>query len=202
MVLAPGFGYVCNWRGDCVAPETVVAGNPREGSLHTQRCFIFLDIDGVVHPASEPAVLNGIDGCFQPQCLERLKRIIDTTNALIVLSSTWREKPELLDEAMRRLAKWEIHVYDTTPVMERNYGKTLMRSNGRCREINSWLKMHSDEIGMFMVLDDMNMSRVFGNNCVVVDGRTGLSETDVQKVTSRLNIGKTRGSAWETVIGL
>ena len=46
---------------------------------------IFLDVDGVLHPYhSRP------NQQFRAHCMRRLKAIIDTTGAKIVLSTSWR----------------------------------------------------------------------------------------------------------------
>lgn len=182
---------------ECLGMDKIETCTVVANKQHKRRCVIFLDIDGVVHPANQPAFissicdviptqcLNLIDGCFRPQCLDRLKKIIDKTNALVVLSSTWREKSNLLDLARRRLAMCGISVYDTTPVMK-NPKRPRMNPMGRSREINSWLQAHKSEISLFVVLDDMDMTPAFEKNCVVVDGRTGLSDIDVQKAMNRL----------------
>ncbi len=44
---------------------------------------IFLDIDGVLKD-------DHYDAEFQDECFERLKRIVDATSAIIILTSSWR----------------------------------------------------------------------------------------------------------------
>ena len=78
----------------------------------TPRAFIFLDIDGVVHPlnakhipakadydawlnrAQSAPVTEVIEGEFLPEHMALVKKIANDTDAEIVLSSTWRETPE------------------------------------------------------------------------------------------------------------
>lgn len=189
---------VCNFNDQCFGVETIEMDGDRPRHTRNQRCVIFLDIDGVVHPANQAAFIHGlasamppqllsmIDGCFRPQCLDRLKRVIDKTNALVVLSSTWRETSDLLAQAQKRLAMCGITVHDTTPIMQRNYGRSHMRPKGRSQEINWWLQKHRGDVSSFVVVDDMDMTPQFQQNCVVVDGRTGLTEDDVERIMVRL----------------
>ena len=53
-----------------------------------RQSFIFLDIDGVVHPR------YGEKGEFLPKHMSLVKKIAHDADAKIVLSSTWRETPE------------------------------------------------------------------------------------------------------------
>ena len=45
---------------------------------------VFLDVDGVLHS------LAG-DEMFNSACMDRLRRIVHSSNATIVLSSSWRQ---------------------------------------------------------------------------------------------------------------
>merc|ERR1712217_632628 len=95
----------------------------------------------------------------------------------------------------------EIDVHGTTPILVRNYGRPTMQVNARCIEIKSWLKVHGQEVSNFVVLDDMDMTHAFPKECVVVNGKTGLIDADVQKVTGLLNATRTvRSLIWHSKI--
>merc|ERR1712107_472364 len=120
--------------------------------------IIFLDIDGVLHhrdaaPFRHDAAEGEPDGCFLPDCLDRLRRIIDATGAMIVLSSSWRQ-PSLIGEARTRLAERSLAIYDVTPILEE---RGAMTASGRSEEINAWLHQNSDlAAAAFIALDDLD----------------------------------------------
>ena len=92
---------------------------------------IFLDVDGVLHPLGpnflpclavpdelfartddelehceeEGFVFTVVAGEFVPPCMAQLKRIVDTTGATIVLSSTWRAEGYLVRAVDDELSK-------------------------------------------------------------------------------------------------
>ena len=72
--------------GQCTLPR---------GSLAAQR-ILFVDVDGVLNTLAsctsrESIVLRGWPGPLSRSLLNRLKRLVEQTHALIVLSSSWRE---------------------------------------------------------------------------------------------------------------
>ncbi|MDE6189696.1 MAG: hypothetical protein K2G37_05375, partial [Clostridia bacterium] len=91
--------------------------------------IIFLDIDGVLNSRAYDRlrdwnILSDIDETRLPL----LKKLVDTTGAKIVLSSTWRahwnEDPNLCDEdgmyINKTFAKYGLFVYSRTP-LHRDY---------------------------------------------------------------------------------
>ena len=100
---------------------------------------IFLDIDGVLNcsdthnPRKFPYVVD-------PGFLDRLKDIITRTDALIILSSTWRVDPVGLLAARY----FGIPFSDVTPDAP---------DAPRCGEITTWLNAHP-EVTRYAVLDD------------------------------------------------
>ena len=53
---------------------------------HSFEKVIFLDVDGVLHPATVRTELR----MFDEGCMKQLKSLLEETQAEIVLSSTWR----------------------------------------------------------------------------------------------------------------
>ena len=104
---------------------------------------IFLDIDGVMnHEASKEDM--------DTDCLYQLKRIVNQTDAKIVLTSSWKmyflrgdENPiKLYFE--KRLRLFELELYDIAPHL--GTGK-------RAAEIKQWLKEHR-AFKSYVIIDD------------------------------------------------
>ena len=130
------------------------------------RSFIFLDIDGVVHPlnakhipakadydawlnrAQSAHITEVIDGEFLPEHMALVKKIANDTDAQIVLSSTWRETPEDLAAVKKQ---FELHglpkLVGCTP-----------RAACRAAEICIWLEKkfgpNAADTCCFVALDD------------------------------------------------
>lgn len=107
---------------------------------------IFLDIDGVLN--SEKFFMEKARDiiALDKSKINLLKKIVDVTNAKIVLSSTWRMLPSNHPDYKALMSFFEeegLSVYDKTP----------SGSNGRGSEIQQWLNNHP-EVTDFVILDD------------------------------------------------
>ena len=129
---------------------------------------LFLDIDGVLnhsadwiehtqlgHPHNE-----GVDQLNRPK-LALLERILEATEAKIVLSSTWRRMmtlQELVDQFQKRGSNITLdHFLDRTPTtLPREYGSRIpVRGN----EINYWITQLAPsqvQIKSYAIVDDNN----------------------------------------------
>lgn len=143
--------------------------------------IIFLDIDGVLNCVHTKNKLNGIPFVDEDKIL-RLKKIIDATNAKIVLSSTWRFGmlfPDLpgrdvndfiaLQQALR---EHQIEIMDCTP-----YSLDGVRGE----EINQWLINTSENIENFIILDDSDDIKPLRAHLILTDFSGGLQDIHVQK---------------------
>lgn len=130
--------------------------------IHT---LIFLDIDGVINTTNYRIWLknngystNNIDMEFDPEVMKNLKEVVDTFNAKIILSSTWRlDLAEIVEDTkdlscrnlINRLAEIGLKIYGKTPV----FGE-------RGKEILKYIEMYAkanniDEKDIaYIVLDD------------------------------------------------
>ena len=105
--------------------------------------IIFLDIDGVMNHEKSTEDMDS-------SCLYQLKRIVDATNAKIVLSSSWRlyflrgDQNPVKQYFEKRLNLFGMEVYDITP----NIGSSM-----RALEINKWLK-ENNSAAQYVILDD------------------------------------------------
>jgi hypothetical protein len=62
-----------------------------------RRPVIFLDIDGVLNTAKHNSQIN-----IEPEFVKRLKRVIETTDALVVLTTFWRHFHEYITYVLHR----------------------------------------------------------------------------------------------------
>lgn len=139
---------------------------------------IFLDFDGVLHPH----VRHEPDFCCLPLLWQILRAIPE---ARIVFSTSWREdyRLEEITEFITYGGGEDLadRIIGRTPSLESEsmYGR-------RDLEILSWLDTNQ-HTGRWLALDDM--PEIFnGNpNLYVVDGSTGLTETDVAAIVAILS---------------
>lgn len=113
---------------------------------------IFLDVDGVLNcTTSKSRCMNyvGIDA----DKIRRLKEIVDTTDAKIVLTTTWKDHYEVgaykqIEKSAKYLnnkfRKYELKVYDKT---------SEKRWVDRALGIFNWLDEHP-EVTHWLILDD------------------------------------------------
>jgi len=127
---------------------------------------IFLDIDSVL------TTHNTKWADFHPECVKALKKILDNTDAVLVLSSAWRhgfldrttepDRHHLVSssEAIAELKKWFVRwglpperLVDRTPDFITRDPKSKFESGHRGMEIQLWLDKHP-ETECFVILDD------------------------------------------------
>eukprot|EP00928_Gymnodinium_smaydae_P067179 TRINITY_DN50114_c0_g1_i2.p1 TRINITY_DN50114_c0_g1~~TRINITY_DN50114_c0_g1_i2.p1 ORF type:complete len:189 (+),score=35.85 TRINITY_DN50114_c0_g1_i2:288-854(+) len=135
---------------------------------------IFLDIDGVLHPA------DGKIGMFHEACMQRLKRLVNDASATVVLSSSWRLIPPQLERARAQLKEFGIGIHDCT--------SQRIGSVSRVDEICEWVQEHIAEVASFAALDDTDLSDhgILGAHFVQTDENSGISDADVEKGLSVL----------------
>ena len=107
---------------------------------------IFLDIDGVLNHSQSRThkQVYGID----PDCVGILDSLLDTSGAVVVISSSWRLWKTPLQIAQLIQTRFPERFIDSTPVHK---GASL-----RGHEIDAWLREHmlTLEISHFLILDD------------------------------------------------
>lgn len=113
--------------------------------------IIFLDIDGVLNSASWGRHLSNNHEkkyyMYELLCQEmilHLQDIVFTTNAKIVLSSSWRLSKRCMTMLEEQLRPYNLEIFD----------KTISDPTGeRGDEIKEWLSRHP-EVTHFVILDD------------------------------------------------
>lgn len=109
--------------------------------------IIFLDFDGVLnnYAAVFVALAEGRAQAIDRACVARLNRLVEASDADVVVSSSWRELHSL--EELRAILEahgFRGQVIDVTP----SYS-----GEPRGHEIEAWLAHHAPE-ARFVILDD------------------------------------------------
>lgn len=153
--------------------------------------IIFLDIDGVLN--SDLYLAARADQCDEDRIdlsrVELLAKLVQSTNAKIVLTSTWRVDwnviPLLCGDLGKYLNKcftaYGLSISDKTPVIN------LL--SGRRKEILAWLSSHLGEVESFVILDDIDFGWEELHSRVVIANpkENGLEADHVQKAIELLN---------------
>jgi hypothetical protein len=133
---------------------------------------IFLDIDGVLKPMlSKFKSVKGISS----SCLVRLKQLVKSTGASIILSSTWRNHPTALALLTEVMGRFNLTYDGVTPNAE-------SVNDTRGMEISSWLTEHP-EVECYVILDDYPEEQFAGHekHFVNINFYTGLTVSDTEK---------------------
>ena len=174
---------------------------------------IFLDVDGVLrhdfYKGTEED--HGID----PEKLKLLKEIINTTNAKIVLSSTWRRGIDQTGKVYNKesyyilekvLKNHGIEIYSEIPrpidISEKpknsislgELAKLQTNDNDRARYIVKWLE-ENPKVESFVILDDFGGWKKYNLEEYVVKTSQyngGIQKEHVEKAVNMLNKPKVR----------
>ena len=151
-----------------------------------EKPIIFLDFDGVLNTEQYQVQLSvagqsGKDAWgapFSPTAIANLRKILDATDARIVISSSWRYVHGL--GGLRMM--WDIRelpgeIQDTLPCGTDNLS--------RGEEIACWLSQHNAP--SYVIMDDLNdfMPSQYDRH-VEVNPVTGITEADAQKAIAIL----------------
>jgi hypothetical protein len=129
---------------------------------------IFLDIDGVLIRYESLISENPTPS---PECIENLNRIINGTDAAIVISSSWKELG--LDKVTAYLREWGViaDVIDVTPS-----DLTIKRG----QEIQLWLDANPG-LESFLIIDDLDDMGDLSSNFILINDEVGLTREDADK---------------------
>lgn len=136
--------------------------------------IIFLDIDGVLIPFIEEA--------YNEKCIERITKILENTDAKIVLSSNHRLHKHHLNmfNLIARENGWDDKVIGITSDMSRKIPDCKLR---REQEIKEYVK-RNNSIEKWIVIDDMALNI---NNMIKTHPMLGLSDKDAEKAINILS---------------
>ena len=154
---------------------------------------IFLDVDGVLNSSTYIEKCWKKTGnsffCYQVpfdvKCVKRLAKLVKKTDAMVVLSSTWRLDKISMEIVAARLYEYGVIIEDKTPFMNSDRGY----------EILSWLKQNpSISVDDVLIIDDdiEDIVNVFPErNIVKTNFRTGFSYLNYLEAKSKL-LGNTK----------
>lgn len=141
--------------------------------------IIFLDIDGVLNN-SKCWGKRPVIRAFDQNCIQAFNRIVDATEAYIVISSSWRnvfKYNELC--AMLRKVGVQGPILDKTPMVK--------LSGHRGAEIKAWLRNGIwPEIDGFVILDDEADMDGLGDHLIQTNNEIGLTEVMADIAIERL----------------
>ncbi len=151
--------------------------------------YLFLDIDGVLNGHEKQA--NGYCG-INPQCVDRLNRVITETDCRIVISSAWRY---MIGENMRLVGFENLLLTHGLAVVGRIVGRTrddrnLSDKHERGKQIRDWLdSCHAAKGCRYAVVDDDDEVGIpeSGHPFLQTDGNKGLTDADADTLIRLLN---------------
>lgn len=160
------------------------------------RKIIFLDIDGVLSPQwwnSDKQSDNY--GClFDAKAVANFAKIIEKTDAEIVVSSSWKLMGFQALQDMWKDRKLPGKIIDITP--DYMSDELLMKEDStnvdylfeRGSEIQGWLLLHGDDVSRYVIIDDMDdILPEQQSHFVQTDPEVGITNDDVKKVVHLLN---------------
>lgn len=151
--------------------------------------IIFLDFDGVITTPSSKY-------CLSPPHMDILGKILESTGAYIVISSSWRRYN--LEQTINFITSSSNPFVGENPfpftdkVIDITKRLTPIKMSEyiyRGDEIKEWLD--NNEVESYVILDDINnMLSCQQNNLVLTDEKKGLIDKDAQKAIRILNENK------------
>lgn len=154
--------------------------------------IIFLDIDGVLNYTSwyysdrNPGNLYGQEGDIDPMCVDRILRIVNETDAKIVISSDWRIAWEGCLMRLEKMGLTRDIVIDKTPeFIWRGYYNTDFPMRGS--EIEEWLKSHPDCTNYVIIDDRTDFTEEQEPHFVHINSMYGITDEDADIAIMTLN---------------
>jgi len=119
---------------------------------------LFLDIDGVLNSLQyvrrvKQAGTWGID----PNTIPHLQRIVDETDCVLVLSSTWRllhRMPYMRQLLQRKGMRYPVPLIDKTPSLQSQSEGGIWMQKVRGDEVAAWLETAQNPVESYVCLDD------------------------------------------------
>ena len=139
--------------------------------------LIFLDVDGVLNSQKfakkmleEDNIRVYAEDMLDTHALRLLKMLVEKTDALIIVTSSWRKIPESYNNLERQIQQFGMSISDCTP----NTG------NKRGDDITAWFNRHPGEYN-YVILDDDSDMTVHMEHLIQTSFDDGLTRADVDK---------------------
>ncbi len=162
--------------------------------------ILFLDIDGVLNSKPYLAARPEAAGCspaggdwslrFQPELVARLQVFLDRSGAQIVLSSAWRNDPNVT----RSAALFGVSQLDYVASLVRRSGAPRADFLSACIDgdrgpsIIAWVRAHAQIVSSWVAVDDAPVGYMGDaeHRTVRTDPEHGLRDVDVERAVSML----------------
>ena len=160
------------------------------------RKIIFLDIDGVLSPRWWNSGKQSDNyGClFDAKAVANLAKIVEETDAEIVISSSWKDMGLVELQNMWRDRDLPGKIVDITPdymsdeLLLKEDSSNMDYLYERGSEIQGWLLLHGDDVGRYVIIDDMDdILPEQQSHFLQTDPEFGITNDDVKKVVHLLN---------------
>lgn len=135
-----------------------------------------LDADGVI---------NTRPGSLDEDKLGLVAKIVRETHCQVIISSSWRTVPHMLERLQKALFDWGVWVSGVTPDLSTKEGE-LWKGAERWAEIQLYVDDYEGLISEVAILDDEDMGPLNGF-LVRTDPAVGLTEKLAAEVIRRLN---------------
>lgn len=155
---------------------------------------IFLDVDGVLHPFHGNIAASKVT-TFHMHCMQLLQKIVQQTDAEIVLSSSWRNFSSTRSKLLANLCEYDLTY--TRWIEPDSAAAAGSASSGKLEKILAFVESHSivdwavlddeDLIGLSGISSESLMVQVFNSRFVRTDCMRGLIERDVVLVSKILS---------------
>jgi hypothetical protein len=151
--------------------------------------IIFLDIDGVLNTWRFQDYQVKYHECdswdaqfnFDPICMKNLKELIDKTDSYIVISSTWRNTNNGMNDINNNFKLYGMdknRIISITP----NYP-----DKSRGYEIEQWLEQFENKDINYIIIDDENVD-ILTDRLVLCNDYYGLTKNELEKALNLFNI--------------
>lgn len=146
------------------------------------RGVIFLDIDGVLNRTVDATHIR-----VDADLVERLRRLVEDTNAFIVLSTFWRHFQEYITYILSRHGIPAEAVIGRTPGISHAFSLSSSSADAanyanRAAEIRAWLDEHPN-VTRFVIIDDRSSASndSLAEHFVQTEVSKGLTDLDVER---------------------
>lgn len=159
---------------------------------HKVKRFVFLDFEGVVCTQRHRLEMVGMGQpwkdefgpFFDPNAVENLKDIVDSTGANIIVTSTWKYKGLAAMQTLWNIRRMPGVLMDITPTLPAAFMFT------RGMEINKWLYSNTpdnpEEFRYIIIDDGVDFLPEQSPYLVKIDPSVGLTVTDAEKAKAML----------------
>ena len=161
--------------------------------------YLFLDLDGVLNTTQYQSYLfknqldrsDGYGEVFDPQAVAQLQRIIDATNAKIVISSSWKEMGFGYLDEMWWYRQLPSHLHSVTPTLvsasfyisetDSNIVRPVKYSKGL--EVLAWIELYGAANKPYCIVDDEDLFFTSqAAHFVKTDSREGLTSEIADRI--------------------